>query len=160
MLKMVSNTTPIIALSSIGRLELLGKYYEEIIIPEAVMSEIVSGGKIIIPNLREFSWLKEIPDRKGIETKLLFGLDEGEKQVILIALKEKIERVLIDERKARKIAGMLNLKVVGTLGILARAKRENLIQVFRSEAYKLIENGLYYSLELIEEMAKELEESN
>lgn len=39
-MKVVSNTTPIISLASIGRLDILEKLFGEIIIAEAVYSEI------------------------------------------------------------------------------------------------------------------------
>ncbi len=42
MLKVVSNTTPLIALADIGQLDLLQKLYEEVYIPEAVFKEIQS----------------------------------------------------------------------------------------------------------------------
>jgi predicted nucleic acid-binding protein len=46
-LKVVSNSTPLIALSRIGKLELLKQYFFEIIIPEAVYQEVVvSGGDL------------------------------------------------------------------------------------------------------------------
>jgi len=46
MLKAVSDTTPIIALSSISRLDILGKIYDKIVIPKAVKYELLSGGEI------------------------------------------------------------------------------------------------------------------
>ncbi len=42
MRKVVSNTTPLIALADIGQLELLKMLYEEVYIPDAVMEEIES----------------------------------------------------------------------------------------------------------------------
>ena len=42
MRKVVTNTTPLIALADIGQLELLHHLYEEILIPGAVMDEIIS----------------------------------------------------------------------------------------------------------------------
>ena len=42
MRKVVSNTTPLIALADIGQLELLHKLYGEIMIPEAVFNEVES----------------------------------------------------------------------------------------------------------------------
>lgn len=40
MRKVIVNSTPLIALSGVGLLELLRKFYGEIIIPEAVYREI------------------------------------------------------------------------------------------------------------------------
>ncbi len=42
MRKVIANTTPLIALADIGHLDLLRKLYTEIMIPDAVNSEIMS----------------------------------------------------------------------------------------------------------------------
>ena len=39
-MKVVSNTTPIISLATIGKIDLLSKLFENIIIPSAVYSEL------------------------------------------------------------------------------------------------------------------------
>jgi predicted nucleic acid-binding protein len=41
------------------------------------------------------------------------------------------------------------LRIKGTLGILAEAKRRKLIDDYKSFALKLLENNLYYDLRLI-----------
>ena len=43
MLKVISNTTPIISLLKIGKLFLLKELYEKIIVPEAVYNELEKG---------------------------------------------------------------------------------------------------------------------
>jgi predicted nucleic acid-binding protein len=44
----------------------------------------------------------------------------------------------IDERKGRKIASSKGLRIKGTLGILADAKRRGLIDDFKTNAYRLL----------------------
>ncbi len=62
MRKVVSNTTPLIALCSVGQLELLRKLYDEIIIPRAVLEEIKS--EPARSQIRSCDWIsvKEIAD--------------------------------------------------------------------------------------------------
>jgi predicted nucleic acid-binding protein len=63
--KVVSNTTPIISLLKIGKLEILKDLYEEI----EVFNEIEAGKhKKNYLNLLEFEWIKieRIQDRKSI----------------------------------------------------------------------------------------------
>jgi predicted nucleic acid-binding protein len=50
-MKTICNTTPFIALSSIGKIELLSRIYSEIIVPEAVTEEINANGQTL--NLRK-----------------------------------------------------------------------------------------------------------
>ncbi len=58
MRKVVSNTTPLIALSDIGQLELLHRLYGEILIPEAVFNEVESEpARTMVSNAE---WIKRI----------------------------------------------------------------------------------------------------
>ena len=59
-------------------------------------------------------------------------LDVGEASVIQLASDIKTEFVLIDERKARRIArSVYGLKVVGTARILAEAKRKGIVETVK-----------------------------
>jgi len=48
-----SNTTPIIALSSIDRLDLLPALFQEIYVVDTVIAECMAGGKIAVPDLTD-----------------------------------------------------------------------------------------------------------
>ncbi len=54
----ISNTTPIIALASIEKLELLPLIFNEITIAKAVRDEINAGGRIKVPSLETIEWIK------------------------------------------------------------------------------------------------------
>ena len=67
MLKVVSNTTPIISLLKIGKLELLRKIYGKIIVPRAVYNEVNAGiNKSYYLDLNKLDWIeiKEIENKK------------------------------------------------------------------------------------------------
>jgi predicted nucleic acid-binding protein len=157
----ISDTTPLIALASINKLELLPVLFHQITIAETVKDEINYGGKIKIPSLETIEWIKITNDIKGIKERLLFELDEGERQTILIGLEgsdpNKENLLLIDERKGRKVATSLGIKIKGTLGVLADARKRGLIDNFRNYAFKLLDNNLYYDLRLIESIAEEVD---
>jgi uncharacterized protein len=114
-MKVICDTTPFIALSTIGQIHLLKEIYSSIIVPQAIIEEINEGGKINVPDLSSFDWVKVIPNITTIENRLLFQLDYGEQQVVLNALKLQLDLVLIDDRTARNIAEYLGLKIKGTL---------------------------------------------
>jgi predicted nucleic acid-binding protein len=109
----VSDTSPILSLALIGRLELLRDLYGTIVIPEAVRSELITtdqGGA------------------REVALKLLLReVDRGEAEAIGLAVQLKADVLLIDERKARHLAADLELGVVGLLDVLPDAKQRHLI---------------------------------
>ena len=50
MIRVVCNSSPIIGLSKIGKLDLLWTLFDEVIIPEAVFEEIVHGNVVQYAN--------------------------------------------------------------------------------------------------------------
>ena len=71
-MQVICNTTPLIALSSIGLLHLLKNIYGEICIPESVFQEINHGGDIELPDLTELEWISIISDIYSYENSLLY----------------------------------------------------------------------------------------
>ena len=159
--KVISNTTPIIALASIKKLELIPKLFKKIIIAEAVRDEIKAGGRIKVPPPETIEWIKIRKNVIGINDESLLDLDEGEIQTIIMGIDTDASvsecLLLIDERKGRKIATSKGLRIKGTLGILADAKRRGLIDDFKTNVLRLLENNLYYDLRLIEAISREVD---
>lgn len=158
-MKVICNTTPLISLSAIDSLFLLETIYTSVVVPEAVSEEINQGGRINVPDLTSFNWIEIIPNILTFEERLLFQLDYGERQVILNAIKLQADLVLLDDKVARNIAEYLGINVKGTLGVLVEAKRKNIISSFRDLAIKMREQGIYFSLQLINEISEALKEA-
>lgn len=154
----VSDTTPFISLSAVGKLELLPQLYGDVTIPEADVKELDAGGPIVVPNVRKLSWVNIVPDIRDEHEKFLYNLDEGERQVIIHGLAVKAELVLIDEILARKIASHLGLNIKGTLGVLVEAKRKGYIESFTELAVRLKEQGIFFSARMINEISRLLNE--
>ena len=154
----VSDTTPFISLSAVGKLELLPQLYGDVTIPEAVVKELDAGGPIVVPNVRKLSWVNIVPDIRDEHEKFLYNLDEGERQVIIHGLAVKAELVLIYEILARKIASHLGLNIKGTLGVLVEAKRKGYIESFTELAVRLKEQGIFFSARMINEISRLLNE--
>lgn len=154
----ISNTTPFISLSAIGKLELLHKLYNKVTVPEAVVKELNAGGPIIVPNITKLPWVNIVHDIHNENEKFLYNLDEGERQVIMHGLAANAELLLIDEILARKIAAHLGLNVKGTLGVLVQAKRKGIIKSFTNLAGSLKDQGIYFSERMINEISKSLGE--
>ena len=130
----VSNTSPITNLAAVNQLNLLQQLYGTIVIPEAVYSELT--GKDTVPGTIEVQTLNWIVTRtvtnRNQVTELQQELDIGEAEAIELALELNADRLLLDERRGRKIASRFNIKFVGVLGILVIAKRQGLLQAVQS----------------------------
>jgi|SRR3989338_7000522 len=158
----VCNASPLIFLAKIGRLDLLDIYHLHI--PSQVEVEILKGikrkkedARLIVEYLKKrkiFSIktaiIKDLPDSLG----------SGEKAVISLAVKEKIERVLIDEAKARTVARFNGLKPKGTLGILWDSYKIGKIdgKTVKALSLELIEKGYRIKEELFIEFLKKAKE--
>lgn len=129
--RVVVNATPIIALSLIGQLDLLQRLYGEILMPPAVRSEIMAGGKraIGIAEMHAAWWLRVTPLQDPQRAELLLtDLDLGEAEVIALAQEQNADLVILDERLARRHARRLGLKLTGTLGVCFGPKNAVLSQ--------------------------------
>lgn len=123
----VSNTSPIINLAAIDRLDLLEKLYGKVIIPRAVYNEItVTGeGQPGDREVRTFDWI-EVVDIKdtNLLTALKTELHAGEAEAIVLAIEKNSDLLLLDERRARNTASKFALRHIGLLGILVQAKQK------------------------------------
>ena len=122
----ISNTSPIFYLHRLRRLDLLQKLYQEIIVPKAVVAELEAGRRQgeDVPEIDSYEWIKI----RAIRSPQILGLSTdfgpGETEVLALALEESDSLVIIDEKLARKIARLRDLRVTGTAGVLLKAKQE------------------------------------
>lgn len=163
----VSNSSPIIHLAKIGKLNLLNLLFKEIIIPKEVFNEIVVRGKeekfsevLIIEEAMEKGWikLKEIElDKKML--KFAPELDKGEIEVISLARRINASLVLIDDAAARKVSESFGLDSKGTVYVLLKAYKNKFISIKETKELinKLILTGFRISSELYAKLLKELE---
>jgi len=126
----VSNTSPIINLAAIGRLELLRALYKKVIIPQAVYDEITikGAGQPGADEIEKSEWIevKDVPD-KNLAEAFKLELDEGEAEAIALSIGIEAKFLLMDERRGREIADRLGLTYIGILGIIIEARHKNLI---------------------------------
>ena len=124
----VSDTSPILSLALIGRLELLRELYGTLLIPGAVRSEIVATGQSGAREVAQVAWIVTRSIDHDVVLKLLLReVDRGEAEAIGLALQSNADVLLVDERKARHLAAYLELGVVGLLDVLQEAKQRHFI---------------------------------
>lgn len=84
-IKVVANSTPLIALARVNRFELLRELFGELLIPQAVYSEVVvaSEGRAGGDELKNAGWIhcKQV-NNHDLVTFLKISLDEGEAEAI------------------------------------------------------------------------------
>ncbi len=158
----VSNTSPIVSLASIGHLKILQQLYGKIMIPQAVHHEIVvkGAGK---PGSEEVQNLEWIETRRVTNTLLLHALEvqlhTGEAEAIVQASEIQADLLLLDERNARKIASHMGLTFIGVLGVLIKAKQEGIIDLVQPLLNDLrIKAGFWISDNLYSEVLNSINE--
>ncbi len=126
----VSNSGPLIALATVGKLDLLKDLFGQIYTPAAVYDEVVVHGEGK-PGARETSeaeWIKTLKVEEHLAVSLLREeMDAGESEAIVLAQELNADYVLIDEAVARRKTRLIGLRMAGTLGILLMAKEAGLI---------------------------------
>jgi len=153
-----SNTTPFIALASIDQLNLLPQLFGKVYVAEAVIAECAAGGRIVVPALKNLNWVVSVADEHDISIPILFDLDQGEKQTLLLAKKNGSDKVIIDERIGRQVAEYMGLNIIGTLGVLVKAKALGLIPSFSKSVMAMQQQGIRYNQRLIARLATYVEE--
>ncbi len=151
MQKVVSNSSPLIHLAKIERLDLLKDYFEIVSIPEAVYRECIVDGKDReeVGLIKGAEWIKVIRVGNSKLVKLLrASLDEGESEAIALSLEVGADLVLLDDCGAREKARLFGLKITGTIGVLLKAKKENKIKLLGEELRRLRETGFWIGSEL------------
>ena len=155
--QIVINTSPLISLSKMRVFEAIGKLPFEFICPAEVEAEILAGAiqgyETEIPD-----WLEIVSLKNPLSPLAVASLDTGEAAVIQSALENNISLVCIDELKGRRAALAVGLKVVGSLGLLGKAKTLGFISEARLFIEKAKNSGIFYDDQLIETFLKSLGE--
>jgi len=129
----LSNSTPLIYLSKMGELNLLKGLFSEVIVAEKVYEEVVvqGAGKAGSDEVRNADWIKRqsVSDRVAVQ-KLRDDelLDAGESETLVLATELKANLVLLDDRKARRVAAKMKVKRIGTIALILMAYRKGLVK--------------------------------
>jgi len=161
--RVVSNSTPLIFLAKIGKLNLLEKIFEVILIPNTVFTEVVGEGKekgYYDAFLVEEFIRKGVIIKKEVHVEKLknMPIGKGELETIELAIREEITDVLIDESKGRRIARFYELQPKGTLWVLTKAFEDDLIskEGLKISIHELIKNGYRIKEDILIEIFRDL----
>lgn len=143
---LISNTGPIIVPMLVERLDILQNLFQKVFVPEAMHKELLLGENIGIglASYKQASWIQVHSLQNALDPLIKTVLDIGEASVIQLSQEINADYVLIDERKARKIArNIYGLRVIGTARILVKAKSKRMIDNVGG-ALKKIRDGGYW----------------
>lgn len=136
----ISDASTIIGLSNIDCLNLLKNLYSEIEITSVVENEV---------GLKLPEWIKINNNYNQIVYRSLVPmLDDGEASSIALALESEGSLLIIDERKGRKYATRLGIKITGVTGIIIKAKNEGFLKSGKSKLDELIDQGFRLSMKI------------
>ncbi len=152
----VSNSTPLIAFARIGELELLQQIVRYVLIPEAVWKEVTeAGNRAGAKEIRNASWV-QVRTVRAVPPEIPPLLDRGEAEVIALAEEIAADELLLDERAARAVATVRGLKIIGSVGLLARAKQQGIVTTVRPFLERMQIRGIRYSRRFVEEFLRQL----
>lgn len=157
----ISNASPLITLAKADLLELLPGQFSEVIVPQAVVDEILRGpdDDSMRRVVNKLPWLKHISLEPALTPLAYWQLGRGESEVIEYARRTSGTLALLDHKDARSVAVALHIPVMGTLGIVAKSTQRG-SGSFDHMVKRLQEAGLYLNEAVISTVRKELGESS
>jgi predicted nucleic acid-binding protein len=152
----VSDSSPLIALARIGRLNVLASLFQRILIPTEVHHEVTVAGRGLpgAEEVRRAPWIEVGVPRGPAEQSLeraCEGLGAGERGAIVLAKSLTADLTLLDESRARRIAQKAGLSVVGCLGVLETGARQGLVPDLRAAYMDLLRQGIRFDLKLLQD---------
>jgi predicted nucleic acid-binding protein len=149
----IVNASPLILLGKINHLDLLENLCPSFGIPSAVLMEILAGPDHDAAKL----WIQKpsisarvLHNQPTPEEVIAWDLGAGETAVISLALAIPSSICVLDDLAARNCAEVFQLPVIGTLGILLKAKVAGIIPRLQPEIDQLVSAGSMLSPAVIQ----------
>ena len=148
----VSDSTALIVLLDLDRVELLENLFEVVYITPVVLEEISVKYPVVLPPFVTV----EKPEDDELIDELRMLLDPGESEAIALA-KTKNLPIIIDEKRGRKVAKGMGLKVIGLLGVVYLNVKKGFLT--KSEALSFIENAMEHGYRISRKMVDDVLEA-
>lgn len=153
----VADTSPPLHLARIGRLDLIPAVVDRVLVPRTVWGELIQAGTRpdVVAALESAAWIEVVED-PPVQN---LGLDPGETAAILLAEQLRADALLIDERDGRAVALARGIRVIGTLGVVAGARRSGVLDRAAPIVAQLRADGFWLSDDLVSDFLKGLGEN-
>ncbi len=143
----ISNTSPLLYLHRLNKLDWLPEMFGEIWTPGAVVEELKEGQKrgYDVPQVENYAWL-EVQEPDNIPSAwLALDLGPGELAAMALALENPKRVILLDDMLARRVVQAAGLNVWGTLRVLLEGKQQGLTERIAPLLDRAEESGLWVS---------------
>ena len=157
----VMDASPLILFSRIERLDLIERLAPAIEVPDTVIHEVLNGVGWDKSALAGADWAKRfrVPDLSLPVNVERWNLDSGESQVISHCLRG-VRWAVLDDQAARRCVQSLGLLMIGSLGIVLRAKVQGVIPAARPVINNLVDAGMFAAEALLERALAAIGETN
>jgi predicted nucleic acid-binding protein len=147
----VADTSALVALAAAEGLWLLDRLFQDVRVPAAVFHECTVPDKLEAERLE--AYLRDKVLAVDLEKLIIAvaGLGQGELEAMALYKQLRADRLLVDDSRARKVARLNGIEVVGSLGILLQAKKSGLIPEIRSILEAIQAAGVHYGSQLVAE---------
>ena len=142
----IGDSSALIALCVVDKLELLEKLYENLSVPQAVYDEVTQVGRPQSDKLKQFLQSRVKVVNLNISK---VGLGLGELEAITLYKDLDADVLLIDDNRAKKYAVLNDVKVIGSLGILMKAKEKGYIDKVKPFLDDIMKSEVYISDKLV-----------
>ena len=145
-MNVVWNTSPLLVLAKIQRLDLLTQLYARLVIPEAVLAEIGAKADDAAAQIQALVATPRVTVPRATPQTLAglpVDLGAGEREAIALALETAADLVVLDDQAGRRLARARGLPVTGTVGVLVEARARGLLPALRPELERLRAAGLW-----------------
>ncbi len=109
------------------------------------------------PALPNWILVKEVKNRT-LKAQFENAVDPGEASAVALAIETPGSRLLLDDRRGRKLAAQHQLPFIGTMGLLLEAKANGVISAVGPYIKKLQAVDFWISEELVDEVLKKANE--
>lgn len=155
-MKIVADSSPLITLAKIARLDVLSQLYSSILVTSEVYDEVAVKGAGLAgaAEIKAAKWievhsLRDPARLAGVQREA--GLGIGEVSVILLAIELSADAVLMDDRDGRRAAWRMGVDTIGCVGVLEEAFRLKMIPDLRAAYCQLIDSGAFVGRKILEQ---------
>ena len=150
--RVVSDTSPLLNLALIDRLDLIERQFSSVVVPEQVWDELTDGESgvddFVAYRDRGVIQVHTVSDTRLVR-EFYSELDRGEAAALALAIETDASLVLIDEREARAAAERHDIPKTGVIGILLRGSKNGTVSL-PDELDAVRDAGFWISDELYE----------
>jgi hypothetical protein len=160
-MRAVSDSSTLICFAILGRLDLLERLFDAIMVPQQVFNEVTAPGRPYADDIANFLRDRIVNAQNAMAVNMLcLDIDRGEAESIVLSLEQKSDVILMDDAKGRKVAYRQGLRPVGTIGILLNAKGKGHVPLIKPLLDTLITSNIRISEDLYREALELAGETN